>query len=198
MNTAQNSPKRGYRHISVIPSSTRHPAAKGHYVTKDGRDVLDKTAGSLSAQLYRLLPIAVSEVNTLALPESINVSDRFVVSISLADRADIEHPVGMANIVETGSTDRIVWAKKDSGCGYSRLVVGRQPAPTDTVTMIIKRRHEAPGKFILLNAWCGIEPPELWHDDRSEESDRFWENHAFLFEYTPILAATITEQPPET
>lgn len=90
---------------------------------------------------------------------------------------DMGKIIGTTSLVETTSSDEIVYAKRKGRDKYSRFVKGRSLRETSWVVVVIRRDAE---QFTLWTAWCGrLLPLEAYAEDAYEPGG-FWASHALV------------------
>ena len=104
----------------------------------------------------------------------------------LVDEVYMGEPVGLSTCVETDDSDEIIYAYRPNRAGPTRFVVGRDPVPTEEITVILKRAQDV-GRMILISAWAGSKAePEPWDRHATEASQDFWRCHALVWGSEPI------------
>jgi len=107
------------------------------------------------------------------------------------EQVQFHHYIGDAHCVETTAEDEpnITQACRVGRAGLTRFVSGRQPEPTQDITIILLRPEEA-GRMVLISAWPGVKAePEPWDErlktdpEAKARSEAFWAGHALLYEY---------------
>jgi hypothetical protein len=181
------------------------------FYTADGKPVVNRLNSHMSPQAAYWMPRAVAMVDTKDVP--------FI-------RAEVEFPhvIGETIVVPTGDDDDIVYVVRDRQAGYSRAVRGRQPIPTNKMTVLLKRKDEderreqerqlmgtgtvEPVGYVLITAQIGVRGPEPIDVIKSQARTRreepqlwqaareFWQRHAFCLEWTFHWQSTLTKEPP--
>jgi hypothetical protein len=107
---------------------------------------------------------------------------------------DFNRTVGFSDLVETGSNDEIIYAKRANRKIYSRFVKNREAEPTSFVAIVMERVQNG---YLLLSAWLGPSVPPF-PGDRKEwsESRSFWESHALVLGPQAIDETTVTADCP--
>lgn len=168
--------------------------------TLDGKRVKDYTRGKLPKDLEYFVKLAVERIDS-------HDRTRVTEAIDLQAVPGIEEPIGSSKLVMTAAGDTILWARRDTHMGFSRLVAGEKSkgAPTFELTVCLTLRTDLKDAYLLTQAYPGpMVPPELWENLANyEESmfveaatkyrDAFWRAHAFARSVTPILDETLTE-----
>src|SRR5262245_28369228 len=62
---------------------------------------------------------------------------------------------GSAIVVETGQTDRVVYAFQPAAGNYCRYVLNRESQPTNWIAMILARGTQQANTYVLIDAWTG-------------------------------------------
>lgn len=101
---------------------------------------------------------------------------------------DMGKIIGTTSLVETTSSDEIVYAKRKGRDKYSRFVKGRSLRETSWVVVVIRRDAE---QFTLWTAWCGrLLPLEAYAEDAYEPGG-FWASHALVYDESIIQLDTL-------
>lgn len=109
---------------------------------------------------------------------------------NVAIQKDLGRTVGETSLIETRTSDEIVYAKRLSRDKYTRFVLNKALQPTSSVTVILHRADEG---YNLWSAWCGqLVPTSPGGDDEMPKSQGFWSNHALVFDESIIQPGTIT------
>lgn len=104
----------------------------------------------------------------------------------LAEQVDLGEQVGFTSCVATTEADEVVYAFRPHRAGPTRFVLNRQPEPTESVSVILKRDEE-PNKMVLISAWAGgLSEPEPWDMHATPASAKFWKSHALVWGSEPI------------
>jgi len=145
-----------------------HPVGK----TSDGVEVWDKEDSHLHAGVSELLQEALDQVTVGDATDVVKTEVKFPKDI------------GVSHLVETTEEDDIYYAARPPREDESRMVRGREPVPTKSLTVMVYPLEE--GKAVLLTAYLGSpsprEPVGEFADDT--ESKEFWATHALIEEET--------------
>jgi len=150
--------------------------------TKNGKTVYVDTEGSHAATHIADTPGLVGlvrEVVTQLEPTQDNV---------YIDK-DMGRQVGMSDLVETGTHDEILYAKRLNRENYTRFVLNRTAQPTSMVTVIL--RKDTDGNYELWSAWIGPASPQFPGDEHeTPQSKPFWQKHALVWGNQAIQPST--------
>lgn len=119
----------------------------------------------------------------------------------IVEAVDCGEIVGHSRCVETDPQDLIVYAYRHGRAGLTRFVLDREPEPTTSATVVLKRHDDRPGVMILISSWAGHESqPEPWDENLRDEESRaasraFWSNHALTLSETQIQTEIDTARP---
>ena len=121
---------------------------------------------------------------------------------TLAPRKDYEkyevdtgRIVGTQDLVETVQGDDIVYAMRPNRDVWTRFVKGRQPVPTRTVALHLKKIGET--EYDLFTAYIGVLTPSFPGGEfETPESRPFWEKHALVWETQEVVPGTETRTRP--
>ena len=99
---------------------------------------------------------------------------------------DIGRTIGVDHLVETTEEDEIVYIRRGSRSGESRMVLNRSPKETTKVFVVLCKNNDEADP--LFGEWCLVtlfegEPglPEPWsRGGDTEEAKAFWANHALV------------------
>jgi hypothetical protein len=95
---------------------------------------------------------------------------------------EFDRVVGATTCVKTTKSDRIIFAHRPNRRGRTRFVLDREPEPTQTVSLVLKRREQDAGEVILISSWCGaLAEPEPWDANATPNSEEFWATHALIW-----------------
>ncbi len=151
---------------------------------KSGEDVVDRYQSHLHASVLDVLPEALEKINSKG--------RTFIVEEVRFDRI-----IGESTCVVTGPDDVIVFAQRPKRFGLTRFVKNRQPEPSSSVVVILKTADEQPGTFILVTAFIGeLAEPEPWDRKATQNSRKFWSEHALIWGSEPVIPGTETETCP--
>ena len=134
----------------------------------------------------------LSEETLISALKTVTPSDEyFTAEIAIAETL-------YSTCVETTAADTIEYARRKKRDGFSRMVKNRQPRPTNTLTVILKKL-EGKDSYLLITAFAGeMAPKEPWNcepdSDEYHESVNFWKNHALLYNADEI--AEVAAQTP--
>jgi hypothetical protein len=99
----------------------------------------------------------------------------------VAKDVDMGEQVGVSTCVETRDKDEIIYAYRPKRNGPTRFVMDREPMPSDSIVVILKR-DEDPRKMVLISSWVGhLNEPEPWDPHATENSQTFWNSHALIW-----------------
>lgn len=108
---------------------------------------------------------------------------------------DMGREVGATDLVETDSTDEIVYAKRQGRSTYSRFTKSRRPQPSQIVTVALEPLDE--NTYLLKSAWIG--PVGYSFPDSPDavpESREYWANHALVWGEQAVQPGTETNRSP--
>ncbi|HSX05692.1 MAG TPA: hypothetical protein VLF69_04445 [Candidatus Saccharimonadales bacterium] len=156
--------------------------------TKNGKTVYVATQSSHAAthiaDTPRLLELVQEIVGHLA-PNEDNV---------YVDK-DMGRPVGLSDLVETGETDKILYAKRLNRDNYTRFVRNRKAEPTNFVTVVLHKDPE--DNYELWSAWIGTAAPQFPGDEfETPQSRLFWQRHALVWGNQAVQPSTEREDWP--
>ena len=136
-----------------------------------------------------------------------------IASINAAGRVYIQKEttyddiIGESVVVETFPGDKIVYAIRKNRRKYDRFVLDRAPAPTDKISVIMKKCEENDYAYVLISAWFGpLTPPSA--SDMYKESVRtgqptpttalvnsakHWLNHAYVLSHCEIEPGSLVD-----
>ncbi len=153
------------------------------YLSNDGFCVVDRPNSHLHDGIESQLEMII---------KSINCNDRSFFTQQL----DFNYNVGLTECVKTDQNSEILYAVRKGRQGYSRFVKGRDPEPTSSITITLKKTSDY---YIIITAFFG-EKGELEPWDKqnfaSDESFEFWSKHALIFKDQEIIKSTITRSYP--
>lgn len=148
-----------------------------------GEKVYDRPNSHIHSNISALLPEALGQVNLNG--------DQFAVCEVKFGRV-----VGVTTCVLTLEVDTIVFAQRPKRFGLSRFVKNRQPEPSESVVVILKR-DDVEGYYVLITTFIGGKPePEPWDKNATEKSVVFWNSHALVWGSEPIVPGSETRNCP--
>lgn len=104
---------------------------------------------------------------------------------------DTGHKLGMSDLVETDSTDEIVYAIRKNRDRYMRFTKSRESLPSSKVTISLTMRED--GQYELFSAWLGpLSPATPNSPFANSESRSFWSSHALVWGNQEIITGTET------
>jgi hypothetical protein len=107
---------------------------------------------------------------------------------------DMGEVVGMTDLIETSEGDDIVYAMRPLRSAYSRFVKNKQPAPTNWVTIDIRKKGN---DYFLYTAFVGrLTPSFPGGEYLPEQSREFWSKHALALDSQDIVPGTETTKCP--
>lgn len=135
------------------------------------------------------------EYHLLETPNLVELVKEAVPHLVLGDGDQIVHErdmgrvVGTTNLVETGDSDDIVYAKRIGRNKYSRFVKNREAKPCRSIVTVFRKRGD---EYYLWTAMCGeLLPPEA-HNEDSE----FNATHAMVYDEKLVQLSTLTKSWP--
>ena len=109
--------------------------------------------------------------------------------------ADIGRVVGVSSLVETDTTDDIVYAKRVNRDTYTRFTKNREPQPSSIVTVALTPIDKE--GYELSSAWIGPVGYSFPDDPNAvPESREYWAKHALVWGTQEIQAGTETKRCP--
>ena len=153
--------------------------------TRDGATVRERKDGSHfhaeGGLTKELLSAALATIDTVVDP---NDKDRAVRREVKFDR-----PIGKTTCVEVGPDDQVVMVYRNYRKGLTPMVKNREPAPSDTLSIVLREDEDRPGgkDYILATAYIGEKAPrEPWDESIESEEERrrceeFWKTHALIY-----------------
>ena len=101
--------------------------------------------------------------------------------------------IGTTDLVETSPDDEIVYAKRVARDIYSRFVKNKQPIPTSTITIDIRKEtSSAPSYYLYTTFIGGVTPSFPGGEFLPQQSVEFWSTHALVWGTQEIIAGTET------
>jgi hypothetical protein len=101
-------------------------------------------------------------------------------------------PIGYSFVVETKSSDTILYAQLVHDTVFTRFVKNGKPLASQHLTMILSRDDD--GTYELHDTWIGhINPPRPGSDNETTESREYWDTHAFVLDGQPVQLRTVTK-----
>lgn len=115
----------------------------------------------------------VEEYLTYIMNEIKDYNEEFLVK-----QIDLPKPIGMCSCVRTNEDDDVYFAIRKGRLGHSRFVLNRQPEPTNSIVLVLKRiEHYYSIITSYLGVISGVEP----YDTRATKDDlAYWSRHAFI------------------
>lgn len=108
---------------------------------------------------------------------------------------DMGEVVGTSDLAETSEGDEIVYARRPRRVIYSRFVKGKEPTPTNWITVNLKKGKN--GDYFLYTAFVGRNTPSIPGGDYlPEQSREFWSNHALIWGAQEVEPGTETTECP--
>lgn len=108
------------------------------------------------------------------------IADLAPVEDNICLEKDMGRTVGLSDLVETSSTDEVLYAKRLNRDNYTRFVLNRKAEATNFVTIVLRR--DAEGNYELWSAWVGRVTPQFPGDEfETAESRPFWRTHALVW-----------------
>jgi hypothetical protein len=149
-----------------------------------GQRVVDRYNTHIHPVVIPLLAEVLSKIN-------LNGEQFMVVQVNF------DHVVGETTCIVTNPGDRIIYAKRPKRLGYTRFVKNRAPEFSNSVVCILMKAQDQANAYVLITAFIGERPePEPWDRNKSENSVKFWSNHALVWGSEPIIPGTETETYP--
>lgn len=114
----------------------------------------------------------------------------------IAEEVDMGCVIGGSICVETRPGEVVTFAQRPNRPGLTRFVKNREPEPCKYLTVILKRAGE--GKlYVLMTAFVGRRvPDEPWSEYATPQSVPFWNTHALIWGFGPIIPDTETNMCP--
>lgn len=149
--------------------------------------------------------VFVDTVGSHAATHLADDSDLLGLVVELLSRTDIHgenvafeknmgRVIGEMDLVETDDTDEIIYAKRVNRENYTRFVRNRERAPTQYLTIILKKHDDG---YELWSAWIGrLVPPFPGDEHERPESKDFWASHALVWGKQSTRKETITDIQP--
>jgi hypothetical protein len=116
-------------------------------------------------------------------------------------QVDFDRVIGMCQCVRTTRDDDVIYAARSNRGGLSRFVKLRQPNPSRSLIVVLKRSQPQDGDYyVIISAYIGERaPPEPWDEvalDSSgvtlQQSLHFWDRHALIWRSERFKPDTIT------
>ena len=172
-------------HIKPSPEYPGKYVAKNvrrAFHTKDNRVVTATTNTIVSASVLEILPMVLKMI------ECENRESFF-------EQVIFDYPIGNTNCVEVSKKDKIIYAKKQGGSGnYCKYVKFRLPQLSDTVTVILKKKHDY---FSIIDAYIGEKAEPMPLDKKATElSVDYWDNHALIYNPQDVAVSSETRTCP--
>ena len=110
----------------------------------------------------------------------------------LVEEVVFDHIIGQTSCVVTRPDDTIFFAQRVGRQGRTRFVLDREPTPSRSLVVVLKRRDEV--GYVLITAFVGSKAePEPWDRNATEGSVAFWRSHALLWGSEPTVPGTETD-----
>lgn len=154
------------------------------YLSKDKRRIIDRRKSHLHAGITpKLLKLACSKI-TCEKEKMLTIQVNF------------KEPIGVTTCVPITENDELVYAIRQGRFGHSQFVLNREPEPTRSMTIVLRRRKNY---YKILTAYLG-KTSELEPKDRraTMKSIRFWAKHAMIFGSEPIVEGSVVKECPWT
>jgi hypothetical protein len=143
------------------------------YLTKNGvRVVIQGNHMLAHTDVLPLLPEVLEKIDT---------NNRTFIKMNV----DLGRIVGHTICVPTTEQDEIVYARRPGRNRYSRFVKNREPIPTQTVAVLLRRIGR--DTYRLVSSWIGTvackEPTDrsIVTDQERMECIAFWNRHALIW-----------------
>jgi len=117
-------------------------------------------------------------------------------------RREIRFPlaIGQNVCVRTDENDHILYARRRGRSGWSRFVEGREPEPTDVMTIVLKwiTRSDQDCLIILTAYWGPKSPPEVWSPSarKYRYAQEFWATHALIWGSEEVEPGSVRRDKP--
>ncbi len=140
---------------------------------RSGEIVKDRLQSFLRKDVKPFLAEALAKIDAI---------DRYYIHLKI----DMGREIGHSICVETTESDEIIFAQRTNRKGITRFVKNRNPIPSSTIVVILKRAQGEEGEddfYIMTTAYIGnTAPHEPWDAKATEDSLPFWSTHALIFE----------------
>jgi hypothetical protein len=151
-------------------------------ITADGAVVMDRVNSHLHECVRSMVVEALKQVSTAGRP-------------FMEAEIDFGHIIGKSTCVDTSPEDDVVFAQRPNRRGLSRFVRNRESEPTTKVFVVLKK-SDKPGEYILITAFAGgksvVEP---WDSHATDESQKFWQKKALIWDGQVVEGTTTTVCP---
>ncbi len=160
--------------------------------TRDGYPVYDRQKSHLHTEAIPFLEEALARIDT---------ADREYI------REDVifDRPIGASQRVTTCDEDEILFAQRINRQGLTRFVKHRQPEPSATMVVVLKR-SDCGGYYVLITAYIGNQGlAEPWDWERHfraadplkayAASVDYWNRHALVWDSQEIVPGSETLHP---
>lgn len=151
------------------------------YLSKDGYYVVDRPYSHLHDGIKTILPVVIGSL--------ICQNSSFVEQEVKYDDA-----IGYTTCVTIYDTDELRYAKREGREGHTKFVLNREPEPTNSITIFLKKTNDF---YTIITAYFGrkgeVEP---WDCRATDASRKFWEGHALIYGSETIDENSITEECP--
>jgi len=157
-------------------------------VSQNGQRVYVGIIGSAAGSYLSRQPHLVSIVKDLLL--TLNLTrPKIVVS------QDMGLAVGNTHIVATDIKDTIFYAHPHKKANNLRFVKNRSMESSREVSVVLEQ--DSDGDYELMNVWIGpLYPPFPDAEDATDDSEAYWQSHAFTAGSEPIDLQTVTTKRP--
>lgn len=97
-----------------------------------------------------------------------------------------DHAISTDRCVETTEADRIVMWQRPTRAGATRMVLGRQPDPTNEMLIVVCQDTDKDNRLTIVTAYTGKpgtkEPwdPNFRSEEERKAAEAFWSNHALI------------------
>jgi len=97
-----------------------------------------------------------------------------------------DHAISTDRCVKTTEADRIVMWQRPTRAGATRMVLGRQPDPTNEMLIVVCQDTDNGGRLTIVTAYTGKpgtkEPwdPNFRSEEERKAAEAFWATHALI------------------
>jgi len=154
------------------------------YLSKDKWRIIDRRKSHLHTGITSyLIKVACSKITC----------DKEKI---LRIQVNFKKEIGVTTCVPITEKDELVYAIREGRFGHSQFVLNREPEPTKSMTIVLRRRKNY---YKILTAYIG-KTSELEPKTRKAtlKSIEFWKHHAMIFGSETIVEGTVTEECPWT
>lgn len=104
---------------------------------------------------------------------------------------DLARVIGYENVVQTSTTDKIMYARLIRDPVYSRFTKKGEPKHSTYISILLELQDD--DSYDITDAWIGrLRPPRPGSSNEQEASKEYWENHAFLLDSQVLQPRTST------